>query len=274
VNISVAIEQPTVAIKLAKVGESVSDYSKKYLDLDKLLSEMEASFLAARKVNVVTRVKGSMEAVRDEQKFSDSKFSAGDAAPSGQLKNADYLILPEVHRFVFYSKTDKVPNLQSKYFRRDYGALEINAQVVDTASGQITATFAVKDGFSTKERMVNQSGGVPSNKHFSDMAKAVSAQMVDQFLSLAFPVEIINIKGETVYLNRGQDGGLKEGDVLSVYTKGEALIDPHTGENLGTAEEFIGKIQIKKVNPKFTVGVMLPEIAEGQMSVGCIVRKP
>ncbi|MEA3469435.1 MAG: FlgT C-terminal domain-containing protein [Thermodesulfobacteriota bacterium] len=274
VNTCFAIEKPTIAIKQAKVAESVSNSTKKYLNLDKLLAEMEASFLATRKFNVVTRNKGSMEAIRDEQQFSESDFSAGDGAESGQLKNADYLILPEVYRFAFYSKTHKVPNLQSKYFRRDYGTLELNAQIVDTKTGQITATFSLKDSFSTKEKMVNKSGGVPNKKHFSDIAKGVSAKMADQFIALVFPVEIISVKGKTVYLNRGQDGGLKKGDELNVYMKGEVLVDPYTGEQLGSAEEFVGKIKITRVNPKFTLATVLPENSEGAVVVGCIVRKP
>jgi hypothetical protein len=263
-----------VAIKQAKVAESVSSSTKKYLNLDKLLAEMEASFLATRKFNVVTRNKSSMQAIREEQKFSESELSAGDAAEPGGMKNADYLVLPEVHRFAFYSKTNKVPNLQSKYFRRDHGTLEINAQIVDTKTGQIMTTFFLKDSFSTKERMVNKSGGVPNKKHFTDLAKGVSAQMADQFLALVFPVEIISVKPGKVYLNRGQDGGFKKGDVLNVYMKGEVLIDPHTGEQLGSAEEYIGKIKIARVNPKFTIATIIKDKLEGEMTVGCIVRKP
>jgi hypothetical protein len=179
-----------------------------------------------------------------------------------------------VHQFSFYSTTHKVPNLQSKYLRTDHGSLEINAQVVDTVSGEIKATFALKDGFSTKERMVNKSGGVPAIEYFSRMAKDVSAQMADQFLALVYPVEIISLKGETVYLNRGQDGGLKVGDVLEIYHKGEALIDPHTGEQLGSAEEYVGTVKISKINPKFTIAKIMQDKLEGEVSVGCIVRKP
>ena len=95
---------------------------------------MEASFLATRKFKVVTRNKASMEAILDEQKFADSEVAAGDSAESGNMQNADYLILPEVYRFAFYASTNKVPNLQNKYFRRDHGTLEINTQIVDTTT--------------------------------------------------------------------------------------------------------------------------------------------
>ncbi|MFT5702138.1 MAG: hypothetical protein ACI8ZB_005048 [Desulforhopalus sp.] len=269
-----AAEKPVVAIKEAKVADSVSKATRRHLNLEKLLAEMEASFLATRKFDVVTRNKSSMEAIREEQQFAESDLAAGDAAESGALQNADYLVIPEVHRFAFYRKTHKVPNLQNKYFKRDHGTLEMNAQIVDTKTGQIKATFSLKKSFSTPEEMVNESGGVPNKKNFTDLAKGVSAQMADQFIALVFPVEIINLKGDKVYLNRGQDGGFSKGDVLNVYLKGEELIDPQTGENLGSAEEYIGKIKISRVNPKFTIATILQDKLEGEMSVGCVVRKP
>ncbi len=269
-----AAEKPTVAIKQAKVADSVSKSTRKHLNIDKLLAEMEASFQATRKFNVVTRSKSSMEAIREEQQFAESDLSAGDAAESGRLKNADFLVLPEIHRFSFYAKTNKVPNLQNKFFRRDHGTLEVNAQIVDTKTGQIMTTFFLKKSFSTNERMVNRSGGVPSKKHFTDLAKGISAQMADQFLSIVFPVEIISIRGNKVYLNKGQDGGFKVGNVLDVYMKGEVLIDPHTGEQLGSAEEYAGKIKVSKVSPKFTIATIMKDKLEGEITVGSIVRKP
>jgi hypothetical protein len=269
-----AVEKPVVAIKEAKVAESVSEGTRANLNLEKLLAEMEASFLATRKFDVVTRKKSTLQAIRDEQNFAESDVAAGDAAESGALQNADYLIIPEIHRFAFYAKTHKVPHLQNKYFRTDHGTLEINAQVVDTKTGQIKTTFYLKDSFSTAEKMVDGGGGVPGQKHFADLCKGVSAQMADQFIDLVFPVEILNVKGNSVYLNRGQDGGFKEGDILNVYSPGEALIDPRTGENLGSAEEYIGQIKISRVNPKFTIATILQDKLKGEMNVGCVVRKP
>lgn len=267
-------EKPIIALKAIKVANSIPESKRKNLNLDKLLAEMEASFVATRKFNVVTRGQDSLSAIREEQRFAESDLSAGNAAESGQLSNADYLILPEVHQFSFATTTNKVPNLQSKFFRKDHGVLELNAQIVDTKTGQIMTTFSLKDSFSTGETMVNQSGGVPDKSHFSTLAKNVSAQMADQFIALVFPVEIISVKADQVYLNRGQDGGFKKGDLLNIYTKGEILTDPHTGEQLGTAEEFIGKIKISRVNPKFTIANIVKDSLQGEVAIGCIIRKP
>ncbi len=270
---ALALQKPRVAILEAKVSDKVSKYARKHLNLEKLQAEMEASFLAARKFEVVTRNKESLGVILDEQQFANSDYSAGDAAESGKLQNANFLIRPEVHIFSFYASTHKVPHLQSKYFRTDHGVLEINAVVLDTKTGQVKTTFALKSTFGTKERMVNHKGGVPSPVYFTKLAKNVSAQMVDQFLDLVFPVKIIKVKNLQVYLNRGKDGGFKKGQVLKVFAPGEELIDPDTGENIGSAEEYVGKIEITRVNPKFTIAKILPKSREGDITKGCIVRK-
>ncbi len=270
---ALALQKPRVAILEAKISDKVPKYARKHLNLEKLQAEMEASFLSARKFDVVTRNKESLGVILDEQQFAKSEYSAGDAAESGKLQNADFLIRPEVHIFSFYASTHKVPHLQSKYFRSDHGVLEINAEVLDTKTGQVKTTFALKSSFGTKERMVNHKGGVPSPIYFTRLAKDVSAQMVDQFLDLVFPVKILKVKNMRVYLNRGKDGGFKKGMVLKVFNPGEELIDPDTGENIGSAEEYVGKIELTRVNPKFSVAKILPKTREGDITVGCIVRK-
>ena len=269
-----ALQKPRVAILEAKVSDKVSKYARRHLNLEKLQMEMEAAFLAARKFEVVTRNKETLGAILDEQQFAKSEYSAGDAAESGKLQGADFLIRPEVHIFSFYASTHKVPHLQSKYFRTDHGVLEMNAVVLDTKTGQVKTTFSLKSSFGTRERMVNSKGGAPSPVYFTKLAKAVSAQMVNQFRDLVFPVKIIKVKNMLVYLNRGQDGGYKKGMILNVYKPGEELIDPDTGERIGSAEEFVGQIELTRVNPKFTIAKILAKKQVGDMTAGCIVRKP
>jgi len=271
---ALALQKPRVAILEAKVSDKVSKYARRHLNLEKLQMEMEAAFLAARKFDVVTRNKEFLGEIMDEQQFAKSEYSAGDAAESGKLQSADYLIRPEVHIFSFYASTHKVPHLQSKYFRTDHGVLEINAVVLDTKTGQVKTTFSLKSSFGTKERMVNGKGGVPSPVYFTKLAKAVSAQMVNQFRDLVFPVKIIKVKNMQVYLNRGRDGGYKKGMIFNVYQPGEPLIDPDTGENIGSAEEYVGQIELARVNPKFTIARILAKKQVGDIATGCIIRKP
>lgn len=269
-----ALEKPGVAIKNPVVGDGVSKGAQKNLNLQQLLDEMEASLNATRKFEVLTRQKDKLGAIREEQEFAASDFAEGNAAQEGQFKNANFLILPTVQRFEFGRSSRAMPNMDNKFFINDSGLLEINAQVVDTKTGSIKATFYLKSTFSSGESIANSSGGGPGSGNFVAMAKKVSAQMADQLVDTVFPMKVLNVESNQVWINRGTDGGLKSGDVLNVYKPGTDLIDPDTGENLGSAESLIGKIKVVRVNPKFTISESIAKETKETIEKGYIIRKP
>jgi hypothetical protein len=238
---------------------------------------MENAFRATRKFRVVSRDTEVMQEIRDAQKFADSDLAKGDAATTGEMANAHYLILPKVQNFKFYRSATALPNFDSKYRRQDSGLLHITAQMVDTTSGQVVSTFDLKSTFATAKQVVNSRGGSPSNTHFTTMAKDVSAQLADQFVDAVYPMKVVDrTKRNQIVINRGQDGGLEKGQKYDVFYAGEALVDPDTGESLGSSEEFVGQIEIVRINPKVSYGKILSEVDpdNGPIGVGDIVRKP
>jgi len=267
-------EKPKVAIKMPEAGEGVSKSALKHLNLPKLLAEMEASLQAARKFEVLSREKSNLIAIREEQEFAKSDLTKGNAAREGALENADYLVIPTVQDFVFYRSIKPVPNLVDKYIREDSGRLEINAQILDTSTGAIKTTFYMKATFGTKEKVVNSRSGAPSSTHFTNMAKKVSAQMADQLVDTVFPMQVLNSQNKQVWINRGKDGGLKVGDVLNVYRPGVELVDPDTGESLGSAEAFLAEVKVVRVNPKFTIAEVSGKDLSEPLQKGDILRKP
>ena len=269
-----SVEKPRIAIKTPLLGEGVSKNTRRHLNISQLLAEMEASLRATRKFEVLTRQEKTLETIREEQKFAETDFAKGNAAQQGQLENANFLVLPTVQNFKFYRSIRPVPNIANKFIRRDSGLLEITVQTVDTTTGAIKATFYLKSSFATKDMVVNSRGGFPSSVHFVKMAKKVSAQMADQLIDTVFPMRVLNRTANQVWINRGKDGGLKAGDILNVYRPGEELIDPDTGERLGSAEVLVGKIKVTRVNPKFTVAEIQSKDTQGSIEKGDIVRKP
>ncbi|MBF0195890.1 MAG: hypothetical protein HQL71_15125 [Magnetococcales bacterium] len=153
-------------------------------------------------------------------------------------------------------------------------------QVLNTTSGQIMTTFYLKSSFATKERRVDirmqgeSHRGPPNSKFFSKLAKKAAANMADQLVDAVFPMKVMAVRGDRLYINRGQDGGLLDGELLNIYMPGVLLIDPDTGENLGTAEEYVGQGKIMRINPKFTIVKLLENDSGLSVEVGSIVRKP
>ena len=268
------VEKPRVAIKLPKVGEDVPRHLGRHLTLSTILAEMESALLAVRKFDVLSRDKDELRELREEQKAAKSDLFKGNAAREGQLENANYLIFPTVQDFKFYRSAKPVPNISNKYVRRDSGMLQIHAKILDTESGQIKANFYLKSTFATKDQVVNTKGGHPSSTYFTKMAKDVAAQMADQLVDTVFPMLVLNAEGDSVWINRGADGGLKEGTLLNVYRPGKQLIDPYTKEVLGSAERLIGKVKVVRVNPKFRIAEVIRKGLKEAPTNGDILRKP
>jgi len=269
--------QPAVAIKKPLVGEGVTGSQKKYLNLTTLWTEMENSFRDTRKFRVLSRNKIATNAILEEQEFAASDLAKGDAAKTGQFSNANYLVLSTVQDFKFYRKHTPVPNFDDKYKRIDVGLLQVSAEMYDTTSGQIMNTFSLKTSFSTTPQVVNGRKGRPNSVQFTRMAKKIAAQLADQFIASLYPMKVVkrSSKGKVI-LNRGKDGGLKKGQILEVFSAGEKLIDPDTGKSLGSSEEYIGKVKVVRINPKFTIAVIVSEEDPEfyPIETGNILRRP
>jgi hypothetical protein len=62
---------------------------------------------------------------------------------------------------------------------------------------------------------------------------------------------VIKATADEVYISAGQRTGCAVGDVFTVYSVGEALVDPETGEKLGQEEKKLGTVKVTDVQEKF-----------------------
>ncbi|MGH7496452.1 MAG: CsgG/HfaB family protein [bacterium] len=81
--------------------------------------------------------------------------------------------------------------------------------------------------------------GKATREAIDDVAKLLAAQGGG-----SWSAKVVTLKGANVVINAGQESGVKVGDVFVVARVGEELIDPDTGESLGSSEEEIGTIQV------------------------------
>ena len=82
------------------------------------------------------------------------------------------------------------------------------------------------------------------NKGVYELVKQVGAEPVQG--------TVIKASRGKVYLNLGK-GMVKKGDVLTLMSKGESLIDPETGLDLGSEGEEIGSLQVITVKKKYSI---------------------
>lgn len=259
-----------VAVGELVVSDLVNPKQAKIVKESSLIADIENAIRNGRKFDLLSRRQETLTAIRNEQKFAQSGLAAKDAAFTGQLSNAQAIVQVEVLGFSFGRNASKVPHLENKYRVSDNCSIELAVQIVDTTKGTVLGAFPIKASSSSGTFVNNGIGGASRSILDKTMQKA-AASLANQLSDTVYPITVITVKGNDIYINRGNDSGIKQGEIFEVFAPGEELIDPQTGENLGTTETLVGKVKVKKINPKVTI--VRPLTSNLDVQAGYILRR-
>jgi len=92
--------------------------------------------------------------------------------------------------------------------------------------------------------------------------QAAGHETATEMLDVIFPLRIVQVEAGEVYLNQGGIR-VKEGEIYDVFESGRKVIDPSTGLKLPIDGRKLASIEIVRVAPKFSVGVIIPDSGEG-----------
>ena len=113
----------------------------------------------------------------------------------------------------------------------------------------------------------------PIGKAARDAVEKALNIIIAKTAAIKWAGRIIKRENELVYVNSGNNSGVKLGDSFTVYSKGEDLIDPDTGLALGAQEKEIGRITVTEVKDKYSIARIKQEKSdEGEIKDGDIVR--
>ena len=267
-----ALAKYRVSVADLSVSDALSAQSRKTVMESSLIDSIENAIRNGRKFELVTRHADALAEIRKEQEFAKSGLAAGDAAAEGQLSNAQSVVKVKVESFAFGRQATKIPNLEGKYKVSDSASLSLSVQIIDTTKGTVTASFPVKASASSGTSIRDGVGGA-SRAVLDNAIERAAGSLANQLSDTVFPITVIQVKGKRIWVNRGNDSGMKMGERFIVYEPGEELIDPQTGENLGSAEMEVGEAKVVRINPKVT----LLDITSGDPSMigqGFILRRP
>lgn len=261
-----------VAVSNLIISDSIPQKQQEIVKNSSLIADVENAIRNGRKFELLTRRAAQLKAIREEQQFAKSELSAGDAAKEGELSNAQSLVQIEVLDFNFGRSASKVPNISNKYRVQDAARIEISVQIIDTSKGSVVASFPIKASSSGGSFIANGVGGA-SKAVLDKVLENAAGQLANQLSDTVFPITVIRAQGKKLYINRGNDSGLKIGEKFVIFENGEELVDPQTGESLGSAETEVGEGVISRINPKFSI-VDVTKGDPSQMAAGFILRRP
>ena len=139
-------------------------------------------------------------------------------------------------------------------------------RIVDSTSGEVLDSVRVEGDAKAKGMKIGVAqGGVDfGTESFKKTPLGEATQIaIDKAVleiakkleAIPFEGRIIKMEGDTVFTNIGARNGATAENTFNVFVKGEDLLDPVTGENLGSEKSKIGVIKITSTEDKFSKAI-------------------
>lgn len=238
-------------------------------DLDQLVQTLDSEFqnqiVATRKFEV-RAAKQAWAQLSQNQEFENSgNVDSATAARMGELTGASLMAIPTINEFIYAKETRKFSGVGKSV---DITVLRVRCilNVYDTTKGTIKGTAR----FVKNEQNNNLRAGLGSSlskQVIGNIAEALSGQMSNRLVDVEFPARVVIALGTTVGFNRGDQAGVKIGDIWEVYA---TQVEEVEGEKL-EIEIPVGEIKIDRITPKVSYGKVQGENLG--IAKNCVVRK-
>ncbi len=172
--------------------------------------------------------------------------------------------------FVEAGSTNRIAHvgLDIKIVNASTGEVHGTWQTVATANSSITeAGLLLGDAFT-----ISSFANSPIGKATQQAIIDANHYIVNKSGSLPWQASLLLVTQEKIYINRGQNTGLRQGDRLQVFSNADSLIDAETGINLGIGLKYLCDVTVTDVESTFSIASQPQECENIQMQRGNIVR--
>ena len=252
---------------------------------DNLTVMLESALFDSGRFVVVQREK-LKDTIAEQDLAASGRTSVGKkVAQTGKIRSARYLASGALTE-VTENQSGGDGGINIKGFR--IGAGKNEAQI----SAIITLTDTTTSEIVAKERVVGKAGGTalrvgysgaiggelggfaktPLGQAAQDVINQAVAFMAKKMEEFPFEGSVIKVSDNgQIIINRGSEFGVEVGQELAMVTAGEELVDPDSGELLGTEEgETIGKLKVARVSEKVSYATVVS--GEANPEPGTIVK--
>ena len=108
--------------------------------------------------------------------------------------------------------------------------------------------------------MVVVTWAAPAHAGLADRMAATFSSMAEDLIKAFQPMEgvVLEVDGEKLYLDLGEEAGAQVGQEFTVFRKGEPFYHVVTGKILGRYEDVLGYAQVRRVLPRLSEAVFVP----------------
>ena len=256
---SAVAAMPRLAVMNLENKSGFRGYEK---DLGQGMADMLVTqFVNTKRVKVIERAE--LEKVLTEQKLGLSgAITAQTAAQVGKLLGVEYMVIGSVNEFGTNKSVIGGFGVGMVNHSANVG---LDIRLIDTTSAEVVAAATGEAKKTTRGVGISNSAIFPtsvalgsSGFNSSLIGKATRSAVEDAVAKVMknlggnWSGVILKISEDgVVTINGGENVGEQANELYKVIRKGEELIDPETGESLGSEEKVMGEIKITEVKPKF-----------------------
>ena len=224
------------------------------------------------------------DVVAEQDLANSGRAQKSQSAQTGKLVNAQILVKGTVTEFE-QNSTGSASGVGFGGFnignKRDEAHVGLIIRLIDTTTGEVlaservegkAASGGVKFGMDVAGVQFGTAGfsKTPLGKAVQEAIDNCVNIIATKLKNVPFQARIIKVKDDEVLVSGGEKTGIAEGDVFTVYSVGESLVDPTTGEQLGSELEKRGTIKVTKVEEKYAKAKA--QGALGEVKAGDIVK--
>lgn len=239
--------------RIAIVGFDVHGRTYSVKEMDKMLIEMlTTSLFRTGQFELVERKE--IERVFQEQEFQLSGMvDPVTAVEIGKILGAQAIVTGAITETGFQTV--------SLIIKTTVCRVGIDVRIIDVTTAKILmAESGVGKSFAEGIVFKDDAWEMVRRKNFEvwisealrNAAEDVVKRINEQMASLPWIGTIAHISGGTIFINAGQDVGLRSGDMLESFRCVRQIIDPVTKEILGCEEVKIGELSIINVRQKLS----------------------
>ncbi|HUF48509.1 MAG TPA: CsgG/HfaB family protein [Vicinamibacterales bacterium] len=219
----------------------------------------------SRLFTVVEREKLAM-VLKEQGLASTGAVDPQSAAKVGQILGVKYIITGGIDKFAINTTRGGFGRLAASSTNAE---ASISLRFIDTTTAErvvsVSADGNVRKGggrFGSANLSREDEWGIASEaveKASEEVVKKLTASNSLERVSEAagsgggVDMRVIKADGTTAYINVGRTSGIKVGDTFTIHRKGEDLIDPTTGMNLGATEKQVGTAVVTEVQDRFAI---------------------
>jgi curli biogenesis system outer membrane secretion channel CsgG len=210
-------------------------------------------------------------AEREQTMARSGRVTTNQPGRRGGFEGVDFLIYGTITSVAVSQKNDIGATLLSNMLSRENNScskrratVSIDIRITDADTGEIRNATRITES-QDAATVCNGQSQIDSALLLRGAAEKISGALVTSI----YPIQVAAVQPDgTIILNYGE-GTLKVGSLMTIYSRGESIRDPSTGQVIGSNESRLGTVKITEVSPRMSRAQMTTPFTA---PVGSVVR--